>query len=80
MEGDDTIKNGETAKYVAYAIPTTGYANRQDVSNFVEWSITSEEHATINKQGVVTGMSAGKTTVAAKFADKYGRKDVTITD
>ena len=71
-----TVKEGQTIALHAIAKKANG--ELQDVTNFCIW--TSDETASVQPNGVVTGVKVGSATIKAKFAGQVGgTKKVTVT-
>ncbi len=75
ISGNSTVQNTKSIKLTATAVMLDG--NSVDVSNFADWSV--DTHATVDKTGKVTGTSAGTAKVTARFADKLGHMDISVT-
>lgn len=71
-----TVKAGETIALHAIAKKANG--ELQDVTNFCAW--TGDEFASVQPNGVVTGIKQGSATIKAKFAGQVsGTEKVTVT-
>lgn len=71
-----TVKAGETIALHAIAKKANG--ELQDVTNFCAW--TGDEFASVQPNGVVTGIKQGSATIKAKFAGQVGGTEkVTVT-
>jgi hypothetical protein len=71
-----TVKAGETIALHAIARKANG--ELQDVTNFCAW--TGDETASVQPNGVVTGIKQGSATIKAKFAGQVGGTEkVTVT-
>jgi hypothetical protein len=71
-----TVKAGETIALHAIAKKANG--ELQDVTNFCAW--TGDETASVQPNGVVTGIKQGSATIKAKFAGQVsGTEKVTVT-
>lgn len=76
QSGEDTVEVGSTLQMTADIVPA-------GASNEVAWSIHVDDrnYATIDQNGVVTGLQAGTVTVIAKALDgslKFDQKTITI--
>nr|WP_193312306.1 Ig-like domain-containing protein [Bifidobacterium leontopitheci] len=73
VTGDDTVTVGDTIKLAAKITP----ADATDQS--LTWTSTDEKIATVDAKGVVTGVAAGKATIAATAANGVkGTLEVTV--
>lgn len=51
----------------------------EEVTDHVQWSTSNAKIASVNEEGVVTGLTAGSTTITAKLEDKTTTIQVTVT-
>jgi len=62
------------------ATGTFSDSSTQDVSAVVVWTSSSPAHATINAQGLATGLTAGTTTVTATYGTISGSTGLTVSN
>jgi uncharacterized protein YjdB len=62
------------------ATGTFSDSSTQDISAVVVWTSSSPAHATINSQGLATGLSAGTTTVTATYGTISGSTGLTVSN
>ena len=74
LEGPDTVKIGQTAQYTAAILP-------EEASQKIVWSVTPVTgEATIDENGLLTAVKAGKVTVrAASDANENVFDEITVT-
>ena len=65
ISGEETVEEGKTIQLTAEACPILMAAS--DVTTEVEWTTSDETIATIDENGLVTGVSEGTVTITAKY-------------
>lgn len=73
ISGANQVQVGKTVTLKAAAEPSSA------VLGEVTWSTGDKEIATVDKDGVVTGVKAGKTTITAKSGEISGTFEITVT-
>lgn len=74
LDGRESVAKGKTTRLSLTYIPENSNA-----LNEITWSSSNESVATINKDGVVTGVSAGTTTITAQTKSKGVLLETTYT-
>ncbi|MDO4854291.1 MAG: SHIRT domain-containing protein [Coriobacteriia bacterium] len=69
VSGNDTLEVGKFAVYTA-----------DGFSDAVTWASSDESLATVDANGIVTGVAAGSVTITATYGDETASKTITITD
>jgi len=75
---NSTMAPDTTTQFTATA--TLSDSSTQDVSTVVVWTSSSPAHATINAQGLATGLAAGTTTITATYGAISGSTGLTVSN
>ena len=77
--GSTTVVPGVTAQFRAIGTYTEGghQPETQDITDQVTWSTTIPDVATINAQGLATGVGAGVTSILATIPGEFGQLTAT---
>lgn len=70
MEIGKTLQLKASAKYSG--------GSDEDVTDFVEWSVSNKKIATVNETGLLRALSPGKTSLLAKLEGKTIKVDITV--
>ena len=71
--GTQTIANaGQTVQFSAVGTYTSGTPSSSDLTQEVTWTSADSSVATINAQGLATGVAPGTTTITASFSGTAG--------
>ena len=77
VTGNPTMAPDTTNQFTATG--TFSDSSTQDISAVVVWTSSSPSNATINAQGVATGLAAGTTTITATYGTISGSTSLTVT-
>jgi Tol biopolymer transport system component len=72
----NTLKVGDQFTFSARILDQKG---REIEDRYATWSSTSEAVATVNMDGVVTGLSTGTTSIVAKVGEKFGSVTLNVS-
>ena len=72
----NTLKVGDQFTFSARILDQNG---REIEDRYATWSSTSEAVATVNMDGVVTGLSTGTTSIVAKVGEKFGSVTLNVS-
>ena len=75
IEGDSTVKNGESIALKAIAVRTDG--STADVTSLSNWHVA--QNAKIEPNGVLTATGVGTALVSVNFAGSGAQKSITVT-
>lgn len=75
IEGNSTVKNGESIALKAIAVRTDG--SKVDVTNLSNWHVA--QNAKIEPNGVLTATGIGTALVSVNFAGSGAQKSITVT-
>ena len=75
--GAATVAAGDTEQFTATL--EYGDGSTQDVTSQATWSSDDDAVATVNADGLATGVAEGDTTISAAFLGLTGTADITVT-